>query len=125
MGTSGTASVYDRWHPSRPSEAFKAAHEPCQHSTKTKPLYPAAIHGTGKQWQVRYRDADGKQRKEHFHKKTDANNRASAIQADLQRGQYIDPQAGKETLASVGQRWLESALHKDSTAESARACIQL
>ncbi|MBD0707105.1 hypothetical protein BU197_01325 [Streptomyces sp. CBMA291] len=61
-----------------------------------------------------YRDHDGRQRKEHFDRKIDAQKRASAIQADMDRGQYIDPQAGRETLESVGVRWREAALHKRS-----------
>lgn len=116
--------MYDRWHPSRPSEAFKAAHEPCQHSTKTKlcirPLFTARGSsgrcGTGTRTGVRGKRTSTRRR---------TRTPGSAIQADLQRGHYIDPQAGKETLASVGQRWLESALHKDSTAESASGAFRI
>lgn len=55
------AEVYDRWHLSRPP----ADAEPCEaHSSKTQTVYPGTEHGTGKRWQVRYRDLSGKQCKE-------------------------------------------------------------
>ena len=123
-------SVDDRWHLTDKSLARltpdkRASLKPCPHSTKTKTLYPSAAHGTGKQWAVCYRDHDGRQRKENFDRKIDALKRASEIQADLSRGSYIDPQAGRETLESVSQRWLASALHKASTAESADRAFRI
>ncbi|MFE1551608.1 tyrosine-type recombinase/integrase [Streptomyces sp. NPDC058718] len=114
----GITQVYDLWHPSRPSESVRASQTPCEHSTNTKPLYASQKHGSGKRWQVRWRDHTGKQCKENFDRKPDALRRAAAIKADMDRGQYVDPRAGLETLESVAARWQEGALHKGSTVES-------
>ncbi|MFJ8783178.1 tyrosine-type recombinase/integrase [Streptomyces sp. NPDC102476] len=106
------ADVYDRWHLSRP----KAGAEPCQeHSTKTKTVYPSADHLCGKRWQVRYRDPDGKQRKENFVKKPQAETRAAEIKNELDRGHYIDRAAGRETFRTLGEAWRTSAIHRERT----------
>lgn len=116
------AQVYDRWHFS--SQAAKADTAPCEHSTKTRNLYPAACHGSGKRWQVRWRDYDGKQRKEHFDRRPDADRRAATIQADMARGSFADPLAGKETFRYVAERWQAGAIQKQSTAENAAGILR-
>lgn len=106
------ADVYDRWHLSRPPKGA----EPCQeHSTKTKTVYPSADHACGKRWQVRYRDPDGKQRKENFVKKPQAETRAAEIKNELDRGHYIDRAAGRETFRALGESWRTSAIHRERT----------
>ncbi|MCX5338099.1 site-specific integrase [Streptomyces sp. NBC_00140] len=106
------ADVYDRWHLSRP----KAGAEPCQeHSTKTKTVYPSSDHLCGKRWQVRYRDPDGKQRKENFVKKPQAETRAAEIKNELDRGHYIDRAAGRETFRTLAEAWRTSAIHRERT----------
>lgn len=106
------ASVYDRWHLSRP----KKGAEPCaEHSSKTRTLVPSAEHGKGKRWQVRWYDAAGEQQKENFAKRSQADTRADTIGADLARGLYVDPAAGKESFRSVAERWRTSAVHKGGT----------
>ena len=46
-------SIYDRWHKTRPG----LGDEPCrEHSRGRAKLYPAADHGQGDRWQVRWRD---------------------------------------------------------------------
>ncbi|MFF3452889.1 hypothetical protein ACFYXH_00925 [Streptomyces sp. NPDC002730] len=102
------ASVYDRWHLARPPKEA----EPCtEHSSKTRSLVPSADHGKGKRWQVRWRDAAGEQQKENFAKRSQADTRAATIEADLARGLYVDPAAGRESFRSVGERWRTSAVH--------------
>ncbi|MFE2466242.1 tyrosine-type recombinase/integrase [Streptomyces mirabilis] len=106
------ADVYDRWHLSRPP----AGAEPCQeHTTKTKTVYASADHLCGKRWQVRYRDPDGKQRKENFVKKPQAETRAAEIKNELDRGHYIDRAAGRETFRTLGESWRTSAIHRERT----------
>lgn len=106
------AEVYDRWHLSRPRKGA----EPCtEHSSKTRTLVPSAEHGMGKRWQVRYRNAEGEQRKENFEKKTAADARAAEVEADLNRGQYIDRAAGRETFRSHAEDWRTSAIHRERT----------
>lgn len=107
------AEVYDRWHLSRPPKDAEAT---CAACSKGKALVPGSVHGKGKRWQVRWRDAAGKQRKENFDKRSQAGTRAATIEADLARGLYVDPAAGKESFRTVGERWRTSAVHRGSTA---------
>ncbi|WP_017239529.1 tyrosine-type recombinase/integrase [Streptomyces sp. SS] len=116
------AEVYDRWHLSRPSKTG----EPCaEHSSKTRTLIPSADHGKGKRWQVRWRDVSGKQCKENFAKRSQADVRAATIEADLARGLYVDPTAGKESFRAVAERWRTSAVHRDGTASRVERALRL
>ncbi|MFJ8269466.1 tyrosine-type recombinase/integrase [Streptomyces sp. NPDC094154] len=116
------ASVYDRWHLSRPEKGA----EPCaEHSGKTRTLVPSADHGKGKRWQVRWRDAAGEQQKENFAKRSQADTRAATIEADLARGLYVDPAAGKESFRTVAERWRTSAVHRGGTASRVERALRL
>ncbi|MFE6287678.1 tyrosine-type recombinase/integrase [Streptomyces sp. NPDC057877] len=116
------ASVYDRWHLSRP----KKGAEPCtEHTSKTRTLVPSGDHGKGKRWQVRWRDASGEQQKENFAKRGQADIRAATIEADLARGLYVDPAAGKESFRAVAERWRTSAVHRDGTASRVERALRL
>lgn len=116
------ASVYDRWHLSRP----KKGAEPCtEHSSKTRTLVPSVDHGKGKRWQVRWRDAAGEQQKENFAKRSQADTRAATIEADLARGLYVDPAAGKESFRAVAERWRTSAVHRSGTASRVERALRI
>ncbi|MEO3853720.1 site-specific integrase [Acrocarpospora sp. B8E8] len=94
-------AVYDRWHKSRPS--------PGEDRCKCRPpKVPTAEHGQGKRWQVRWRDESGKQPKLNFSKLTDAESKDAEIKASLDKGDYIDPKAGRVTLRDCGQQWRDS-----------------
>lgn len=62
-------------------------------------------------WEIRYRDADGRQRtKGGFGRKTDAARALAAKEADIQRGvDNGDPRRGREPFNDVAAFWLESA----------------
>jgi integrase len=107
------AEVYDRWHKSRTTDKDKQCAE---HTSKTRKLTPSGEHGKGKRWQVRWRDESGKQRKENFDKRAAAETRAATVKADLDRGLYVDPAAGKESFRAVAERWRTSAVHRPTTA---------
>jgi integrase len=49
-------------------------------------------------WRVRYRSPDGASREKWFDRKADAERFAAGVKADLDRGVYHDPEAGKITL---------------------------
>ncbi|MFF3872915.1 tyrosine-type recombinase/integrase [Streptomyces sp. NPDC001978] len=116
------ADVYDRWHLSRPASDA----EPCaEHSSKTRTLVPSADHGKGKRWQVRWRDAAGEQKKENFTKRSQADTRAATIEADLARGLYVDPAAGKESFRTVAERWRTTAVHRDGTASRVERALRI
>lgn len=116
------AEVYDRWHLSRPPKDA----EPCtEHTTRTRVLTPSVDHGKGKRWQVRYRDANGKQRKENFDRRPDADRRAAAVETDLNRGEFIDRAAGKETLRSYAEKWRATAVHRSTTEDGVERSLRL
>ncbi|GAA3828972.1 tyrosine-type recombinase/integrase [Streptomyces chiangmaiensis] len=116
------ADVYDRWHLSRPA----ADAETCaEHSSKTRALVPSVDHGKGKRWQVRWRDAAGEQKKENFTKRSQADTRAATIEADLARGLYVDPAAGKESFRAVAERWRTSAVHRGGTSSRVERALRL
>jgi integrase len=69
-----------------------------------------ARSGTGKRWRARYIDADGRERSQTFARKGDAERFLVAIEADLLRGTYVDPQRAKLTLAAYAERWLQAQL---------------
>jgi integrase len=98
------ADVYDRWHKSRPGKDELR----CREHDKV----PTADHGVGKRWQVRYRDANGRQKKENFDRKPPANDRAKEVGADLLRGVHFDPKAGRVSLGAYAvERWLPAQVH--------------
>jgi integrase len=65
-------------------------------------------HGSGKRWRARYIDADGRERSQTSARKGDAERFLVAVEADLLRGTYVDPQRAKLTLAAYAERWLHA-----------------
>ncbi|UPK75578.1 site-specific integrase [Nocardioidaceae bacterium SCSIO 66511] len=59
-------------------------------------------------YRVRWRDPDGRQRAKTFRLKRDAERHRDNVAADLVRGQYIDPDAGKVTFEKYAAGWLEA-----------------
>jgi integrase len=59
-------------------------------------------------WRARYRDAAGRRvtAPTRFRTKADANAYLSVVQADLVRGQYIDPREGRITVDAWAKSWL-------------------
>lgn len=106
-------SVSDRWHTHKPRLARDPATgepvpvQPCREHK----LYAGADHGKGDRWQVRWRDDEGKQCKRNFAKLKgkDPNVHAEAFDAkisgELVTGTYIDPAAGKISLAAFATEW--------------------
>lgn len=80
----------------------------------------------GVRYDVRYRDDKGKQRKQTFRRKVDAERFAVTVQTDVLRGTYIDPTAGKITFGDfVESRWLPAQLHlRPNTAETYKAHLK-
>jgi site-specific recombinase XerD len=76
---------------------------------------PSKRHGRGKRWQVRYVDDGGNECRPLFEKKTDAERFDATMRADVSRGVYIDPTAGKTTVNQYGQTYRETRLHRDNT----------
>ncbi|MEZ0065536.1 integrase [Streptacidiphilus sp. MAP12-20] len=112
------ASVYDRWHKSRPK---KGEAECPEHKGKVA----SAEHGIGMRWQVRYRDPVGTPRKEPFGRKVDADRRAAELSHHITTGKFVDPAVGKETFREVAERWREVAVHDASTVERVERALRL
>ncbi|WP_328667621.1 tyrosine-type recombinase/integrase [Streptomyces sp. NBC_00322] len=83
------------------------------------------MHGTGKRYAVRWRDESRRERRKSFTLKGDADKFAAKTTHELERGQYIDPDARKTLLRAVAEDWLQSAEHRPSTAEGARRQLEL
>jgi integrase len=65
---------------------------------------PTARHGKGLRWRARVIDPDGRERNKSFRTKAEAFTVTTA--ADVRRGSYIDPDAGKTTLQAFAENWL-------------------
>jgi integrase len=77
---------------------------------------PSAVHGKGKRWQARWRDASGRQRKQNFDRRADATRALVATKADLQRGAWVDPRAGRTTFGEYAEAWRVAQVHRATTA---------
>ena len=56
-------------------------------------------------WDVRYRDPDQRHRTRTFHRKADAQKFSNVVEADIARGEWLDPGLGKETFGDWARRW--------------------
>lgn len=116
------AEVYDRWHKSHPGKDDK----PCpDHASRTRKLVPSGDHGKGKRWQVRWRDASGKQRKENCDKKAKADARAAEIENELNRGTYVDRATRRQDFRTFAESWREAAIHRDRTESNVERALRL
>lgn len=77
-------------------------------------------HGYGRRWRVRYETTDGLERSKSFARKPDAENFRTQVGADLLRGTYLDPDAGKISLRKWAEQWLDNQTFDEATRESAR-----
>lgn len=82
-------------------------------------------HGRGKRWRVRWVDPETcRSRVELFDRKADAERHDANRKADISRGQYVDPQAGKTTVAEYAEIWRKNQLHRASTADRSERGIR-
>jgi integrase len=58
-------------------------------------------------WQARYSAPDGRERSKRFARKVDAENWLDVNGADIGRGTWIDPRAGRVPLRAFANEWLE------------------
>ena len=66
-------------------------------------------------YDVTYRDPDGKQRMKTFRLKRSAVAFGVQVEADKQRGQWIDPDAGRVTFEDYAREWIEMQTFDPST----------
>ena len=71
--------------------------------------------GHGKRWLSVWHDEDGKERSQAFTTKDAADKHWRAMETDRERGEYMDPKAGRELLRGIGKRWLASRVVDPAT----------
>lgn len=76
---------------------------------------PSKRHGRGKRWRVRYVDDAGRDRQRLFARKPDADAFDADVRSSVLRGVYVDPGAGRVTVAAYARQWRATLLHRDST----------
>lgn len=77
-------------------------------------------------WLARWRDPDGYQRKRSFRRRVDAERFLVALTAEQHRGNYLDPSAGKITVAAWSSQWSAGLSHlKVSTRERYVAIVRV
>lgn len=77
-----------------------------------------------RRWQARYRDPDGSERSKTFTRKVEAQRWLDHVTADLVTGRYVDPKAGRVTLADFAAQWLEAQTFDASTRETMESRIR-
>lgn len=82
-------------------------------------------HGKGSRWQARYHDPEGRERTRLFDRKQDAERFLATITADVIRGAYVDPNAGKVTFADFAERWLAARTFSESSREATEIRLRL
>jgi hypothetical protein len=75
-------------------------------------------YGKGNRWQARYLDPEGQERTRTFARKQDAERLVVTVRADVLRGAYVDPDAGKVTSAAFAERWLAAQTFDESSREA-------
>lgn len=84
-----------------------------------------ARHGTGKRWQARYQDPDGRERTKDFARKVDAERFLTTVTSDVLRGSYVDPDAGRITFGEFADRWLHAQTFGDTTREATELRLRI
>lgn len=67
-------------------------------------------------WRARYRDEAGKEHARHFERKVDGQRWLDEVTAAVVTGQYVGPQAGRETVRAYAERWRVVQDHRPGTA---------
>lgn len=76
---------------------------------------PSKRHGRGKRWRVRWTDDEGRLRTMMFERKADADRKDAAVRVDLDRGQYVDPTAGRVRFREYAEQWRANQVHRQTT----------
>lgn len=84
-------------------------------------------YGTGKRYRARYIGPDGTEKSKSFpdRQKRLAEQWLSRIEADMTRGQYIDPNAARTTFRTFAEKWLESQSGDPNTKASMTSQLSL
>ena len=97
-------AIYDQWWRSE------------RQADGTKKRVHSVEYSCEKRWQVRWRDEQGRQRKQSFAKKTEAEAFDAKVRSQLADGTYVDPTAGMVTFREYAEEWRASRVHDLATA---------
>lgn len=86
---------------------------------------PSKRHGRGKRYRVRIDSPDGNAPTKSFDKLSDAKRYDNNIHADIDRGLYVDPAAGKITLRVYSEQWMAQQIHAGSTEDKVERAFRL
>lgn len=75
-------------------------------------------HGSGKRWILRWRGPDGKERKQSYARKSDADDQRKEIEGRIRSGTYIDPKAGTQTFDEYAAYWVAHRTNNRKTKEN-------
>ena len=76
-------------------------------------------------WVARWRDPDGRQRQQTCAKRSEADRLVTTVAADVLRGDYLDPDAGRVTVREYAERWLAAQTFDPSTREQVSLRLRL
>jgi integrase len=84
-------------------------------------------HGTGMRYRARYVGPDGTEKSKSFpdRQKRLAEQWLAQVEADMSRGQYIDPSASRITFQQYGEKWLASQTTDATTRASVSTQLRL
>jgi integrase len=78
-----------------------------------------------RRWKARYRDPDGRQRTKTFDTKAEAGAFLSLAEADMRRGDWVDPRRGEVVFADYADGWLSGVSHlRDGTMANVRSRLR-
>jgi integrase len=78
-----------------------------------------------KSYGVRWRGPDGRERNKTFKKKVEADRFCAVVSADLVRGQYVDPDAGKIPFKTYARKWIQAQTFEETTREAVELRLRL
>lgn len=107
--------IFDRWYKTEPDAAGKPRR------VKTD------RHGTGLRYQARYLAPDGQRKSKSFAdgQKRLAEQWLSGVQADVARGDFIDPTASRTTFQQFAEKWLTHQSGDPNTRASMESQLKL
>lgn len=133
---SSRAGLEDRWH--RRARRFELIRWPgdasegpewCTDPKHGEPgtLVCTARHGSGRRWQARWVDHDGRERAKSFDRKAQAQNHVAGVVSAMTTGTYADPRRSSVTFGKVAEDWFTSkaATIKPKTAAGYRGLLDV
>lgn len=107
--------IQDRWYKTEPGPDGK------RRRVKTE------RHGVGLRYRARYVGPDGSEKSKSFpdKQKRKAEQWLANIEADMSRGDYVDPDAGKVTFEQYATEWMATQITDPLTRESVESRLRL